>query len=429
MADRNQDERSLREDDATRMTRLALEYERVGDYHPSTAEDVQMLGLKATLEEADLVDRGKEREPGIPRYGLEPSFLERVARVTAELQEFLFKASVLVMGRRRYFHVDLESVLIPILEKSSDLPRILMAWEMLRSRLTLGHSFFLKYQKELRLPDSIADFSPVSTSAQLQEEVKKLNLADGKMRHVLAYYPHHNEGTRHERNETERLCILRDDWLTVIQRMGSSTLAGYSTSSSDLRKPNEEVSVSSLENVEEPWQDGSDTKRLPQHPYRVLLNQTKHPDPVSLNRSGQPERLEGSKEKVPWDGLWRTVRQKGGNAFLVVQKQVHRPIKLLHNVKAREGKMEETMTTRKEAITLAATVLLDRPDRQAGEEEEVVREDLRRTDTGGTQDHQALRVLQDPRVTPDHQGCREEEDTISQILTDQLRRMVLSLLL
>ncbi|KAF8146734.1 hypothetical protein K438DRAFT_1990248 [Mycena galopus ATCC 62051] len=257
MANRSQEDRSLRDDDGGRMEQLVKEYEFVGDHQASTAEDVQMLGLKCTLEEADIVDRGANREPGSPRYGLEPKFLSHIARITAELQEFLFKASVLVPGRRRYFHVDPEQVLIPILEKSSDLPRILMAWEMLRKRIRLGHDFFLKYQKELRLPDSITDFSPASTTAKLQEEVKNLETADEKMRHVLAYYPHHYEGASTQRDERDRMRILRDDWLTIIQNLqGNESMDNFLRENSPAAsRDREEAQNPVLENITELWEE------------------------------------------------------------------------------------------------------------------------------------------------------------------------------
>ncbi|KAJ7848849.1 hypothetical protein B0H14DRAFT_2582813 [Mycena olivaceomarginata] len=195
MADRGREEQSFHERDVERMEKLAQEYERQGELleslSASTAQAVQLYAQKTMLEEGDVVDRGLNRNKREPRFALEVRFLERLSRTVAELQEFLFRASLLVAGRKRYFHVDPESILMPVLQGSSDVAQILMAWEMLRSRLDLGHQFFLKYQKENRLPEAVTSFSPASTSSELQEELRNLPTADAQMRHVLAYYPHH----------------------------------------------------------------------------------------------------------------------------------------------------------------------------------------------------------------------------------------------
>jgi hypothetical protein len=144
------------------MEKLVKEHERSGDSidsaNASTAHSVQMLALITKLEQKDLVDRGELRPVGTARYGLEEKLYRRVSRVVTELQEFLHKASLLVPGRTGYFHVDPEDLFIPVLQETNDVARLLMAWELLRSRLDLGHQFFLKYEKECRLPHSIEAF-------------------------------------------------------------------------------------------------------------------------------------------------------------------------------------------------------------------------------------------------------------------------------
>ncbi|KAF8210257.1 hypothetical protein K438DRAFT_1959545 [Mycena galopus ATCC 62051] len=132
-----------------------------------------------------------------------------------------------------------------------------MAWDMLRRRLQLGHSFFMKYRKEFHFPDSITDYSPASMLAKLQEEVKNLTSSDDKMWYVLAYYPHHNEGTRHERDERERLCVLKDDWLNVIWRFrGGESSSHWDRNTSVTADPEEgeKLSSSGLEEVPEVWE-------------------------------------------------------------------------------------------------------------------------------------------------------------------------------
>ncbi|KAJ7712259.1 hypothetical protein B0H14DRAFT_3902369 [Mycena olivaceomarginata] len=232
-ANRSQEERSLREDDLTRMERLMNEYERSGDSidspNASTAHSVQMLALMTTLEQKDLVDRGDSRPSGMARFGLDDQLYKRVSRVVAELQEFLYKASLLVPGRTSYFHVDPEDLFLPVLQETNDVARLLMAWELLRSRLELGHRFFLKYGKECRMPNSIEAFSPASTTQQLQDEMSQLVSSDEKMRHVLAYYPHHYEGQFHERGPDERLHIMKDEWEDIIARLQSNAIGNSYT--------------------------------------------------------------------------------------------------------------------------------------------------------------------------------------------------------
>jgi hypothetical protein len=223
MALGSDESRSFRDDDARRMLDLAKEYEKSEDSlessTESTSQGVRILSLKTTLEQRDVFDRGENRDMGVPRFGLDSRLFRRVDRIAAELQEFLLKASRLVPGRINYFQVDPEDVLIPILEGCSDLAQLLMAWEMLCSRLELGHRFFEKYRKESRLPDSIEAFSPHSTTADLTEGLQVLDNSDQKMRHMLAYYPHHNNRPRLREDVSERLQILSADWQDIVLKM------------------------------------------------------------------------------------------------------------------------------------------------------------------------------------------------------------------
>src|SRR4051794_203233 len=112
--------------------------------------------------------------------------------------------------------MDPESILLPILQGSSNVAQILMAWEMLWSQLDLGHQFFLKYRKENHLPETVTSFSPASMSSDLQE-LQNLPTVDAQMRHVLAYYPHHYTGFEHEPRESkEQQMILSESWEDVI---------------------------------------------------------------------------------------------------------------------------------------------------------------------------------------------------------------------
>ncbi|KAJ7802038.1 hypothetical protein B0H14DRAFT_2614762, partial [Mycena olivaceomarginata] len=229
----SQDEWSLQEDDVTQMEKLVKEYEQSGDSidsaNASTAHSVQMLALMTTLEQKDLVDRGEFRPARIARYGLEEQLYWRVSRVVTELQEFLYKALLLVPGRTGFFHVDPEDLFLPVLQETNDIARLLMAWELLRSRLDLGHRFFFKYEKECWLPQSIEAFSPASTTQQLQDEMSQLTSPEEKMRHVLACYPHHYEGQFHERDPEERLHIMKDEWEDIIGRLQNNAVSNSYT--------------------------------------------------------------------------------------------------------------------------------------------------------------------------------------------------------
>ncbi|KAJ7671897.1 hypothetical protein B0H14DRAFT_2657317 [Mycena olivaceomarginata] len=189
------------------MEKLVKEYERLEDSidsaNASTAHSVQMLALMTTLEQKDLADRGEFRPAGMARYRLEERLYRRVSRVVTELQEFLYKASLLVPGRTGFFHVDPEDLFLPVLQGTNDVARLLMAWELLRSRLDLGHQFFFKYEKES---------SP-----------------EEKMHHVLAYYPHHYKGQFHERDPDERLHIMKDKWEDIIARLQNNAVSNSYT--------------------------------------------------------------------------------------------------------------------------------------------------------------------------------------------------------
>ncbi|KAJ7439820.1 hypothetical protein FB451DRAFT_1191894 [Mycena latifolia] len=90
-----------------------------------------------------------------------------------------------------------------------------MAWEILRSRIVLGRSFLLKYEREFNNPRSIEAYSPASTTVELSDGLLSLDTPDLKLRHMLAYYPHHNGGLR---DHHDHLHIMSDDWLTIVQR-------------------------------------------------------------------------------------------------------------------------------------------------------------------------------------------------------------------
>ncbi|KAJ6477131.1 hypothetical protein C8R47DRAFT_1220059 [Mycena vitilis] len=205
--------------ETVRMERLIQEYAKEGDENledpgESTEQGARLLALQMSLEAWDVEDRGEEREVGTPRYALEAKMMVRVDKIACELQLFLEKASALVVGRTRFFRVDPEDAILPILRGCGSMAQLVAAWEIMRKRLELGQAFFKKYLKEFRYPDSIEDYSPASTTMELKESLAEHKTGDARLRHLMAYYPHHNGGLR---DYQDRLRVMSADWDTVIQ--------------------------------------------------------------------------------------------------------------------------------------------------------------------------------------------------------------------
>ncbi|KAJ7906579.1 hypothetical protein B0H13DRAFT_2333316 [Mycena leptocephala] len=210
------DASTSRTPESQRMVHLMLEYEKedesLEDPTMSTSQGALMLSLHTELEDRDVLDRGLVRLPGVSRYALEPDLLTRVDRIAGELQYFLQRGSALVPGRTRYFRVDPEDSIIPVLKGCSNVAQLVVAWGILRKRLHLGREFIQKYAREFRNPDSIEDYSPASTTKELTEEMRKMPSDEARMRFMIAYYPHHNEQLSTHR---ERLDVITADWDTV----------------------------------------------------------------------------------------------------------------------------------------------------------------------------------------------------------------------
>ncbi|KAK6996603.1 hypothetical protein R3P38DRAFT_2565178, partial [Favolaschia claudopus] len=145
------------------MGRIHQEYLSSGEMYASTYNSVQLLAAQTQLSKGDIWDRGIMKSDSPPRFQLAPTFFARISRVTAELQEFLRRASNLVPGRTTCFIVDPEDSCLPVLQSAHNLSQMEAAWELLRSRLELGHRFFLKYVAEFKDKDAIPA-SPASTS-------------------------------------------------------------------------------------------------------------------------------------------------------------------------------------------------------------------------------------------------------------------------
>ncbi|KAJ7665843.1 hypothetical protein DFH06DRAFT_984835, partial [Mycena polygramma] len=137
----------------------------------STFAALSLLVQKKTLSREDIYDRGIAWTNAPARFHLSPSLLSRTDRVVGELQTFLERAAELVDNRNSNFVIDPEDSCMPLLRGSTDLFQLEAAWDILRSRLERGHSFFIKYTEEFKLGEN-APTSPTSTAAVLHEELK-----------------------------------------------------------------------------------------------------------------------------------------------------------------------------------------------------------------------------------------------------------------
>ncbi|KAJ6504297.1 hypothetical protein C8R47DRAFT_968722, partial [Mycena vitilis] len=142
-----------------------------GDSVGSTFAALNLLVQKKTLGREDIYDRGVAWSDAPPRFHLSPSLLTRTDRVVGELQTFLERAAELVNERSSHFIIDPEDSCMPLLRGSTDLFQLEAAWDILRTRLERGHSFFIKYTDEFKLGEN-APTSPTSTATVLHEELK-----------------------------------------------------------------------------------------------------------------------------------------------------------------------------------------------------------------------------------------------------------------
>ncbi|KAJ7233357.1 hypothetical protein C8J57DRAFT_1532479 [Mycena rebaudengoi] len=188
------------------MAALRLEYLKrdsaLEDATESTKQGATMLSIKMTLEPRDIIDRGPVRNASDSRYGLREDFWKRIDRVVGELQFFLQKSAALIPERTRYFHIDPEEILVPLLKDSSDVAQLFASWDVLRSRIQLGQQFLDKYDTEYQRGENQTVNSPTSTTVAVEGILSSLESPDKKLRHLVANYPHHNqaipEGYRHQ---------------------------------------------------------------------------------------------------------------------------------------------------------------------------------------------------------------------------------------
>ncbi|KAJ7233243.1 hypothetical protein C8J57DRAFT_1250102 [Mycena rebaudengoi] len=186
------------------MTELQEEYYRTGtgleDEDESMQQRVLLLSLKV-LEQADITDRGTSNRY-LSRYSVWSELLNQARSVCSDLQKFLKVASELVPDRDKFFQVDPGGSLLSICRNSSDIPQLKVAWDIFRQRIVLGQKFFDKYAVEFH------------EATELQEGLEAMSSHDRKLRHMIAYYPHHQD-VEAGSSPSRRLHLLSNNWDNV----------------------------------------------------------------------------------------------------------------------------------------------------------------------------------------------------------------------
>ena len=184
--------------DNSPMAKLMREYS--GD-----ADDLETAGIPtqtnvglvldiSELSDKMVVDRGPDRDRGLPRYHLDTLNLDRITTVVTEQQIFLERAASLIVERKNYFKIDPGDTLLPILRGTSSVPQLRVAWLALRHRVELGTKAWRKCITEYRLPmDSKPTLSPLSTVPELYQPLQDISEPDKKLHYLYRQIPHHKE--------------------------------------------------------------------------------------------------------------------------------------------------------------------------------------------------------------------------------------------
>ena len=156
------------------MARLVKEYSGDADDLEAagipTETNINLLLDVPELSPDMIVDRGSERDRGLPRYHLNTLNFDRMTAVVTEQQIFLERAAALIMERTNYFKIDPGDTLLPILQGTSSLAQLRAAWLALRHRIELGTKAWKKYIAEYQLPiDAKPTLSPLSTLPELYQ--------------------------------------------------------------------------------------------------------------------------------------------------------------------------------------------------------------------------------------------------------------------
>jgi len=116
-----------------------------------------------SLEELTLdliIDRGKGRPH---RYHLAKATMDDVCMVVTAQQTFIQQAAALIVEGKPQFVVDPKDTLIPILQGTSSLPQLYVAWKVLITRMRLGVKAWEEYIVGYQLQVGATAHSPLST--------------------------------------------------------------------------------------------------------------------------------------------------------------------------------------------------------------------------------------------------------------------------
>ena len=115
------------------MAKLVREYSGDADYLEAssipTETNINLFLEMSELEPETIVDRGPDRDRGLPRYHLDTLTLDRIAVVVTEQQIFLERAAGLITERTSYFKIDPGDTLLPMLKGTLSLAQLLLSAE------------------------------------------------------------------------------------------------------------------------------------------------------------------------------------------------------------------------------------------------------------------------------------------------------------
>ena len=140
-----------------------------------------------------IIDRGEDRHRTLPHYRLATATMNNVCTTVTAQQIFLRQAAALISERKSHFIVDLGDRLLPILQGTSSLPQLFMAWKALITRMKLGVKAWEKYIMEYQLQADTTLLSPLSTLQELYDPLKDIEDTDRKLRYIYGNIPHHKQ--------------------------------------------------------------------------------------------------------------------------------------------------------------------------------------------------------------------------------------------
>ena len=143
------------------MARLIQEYSSVlieSQLAPMETSIMSVLSLEELPPDL-IVDRGGVRNRRLPCYHLEKATMDDVCMAIMAQQVFLQQAAALIVDRKSHFIVDPGDTLTPILQGTSSLPQLYVAWKALITRIKLGVKAWEKYIAEYQLQADVAVLS------------------------------------------------------------------------------------------------------------------------------------------------------------------------------------------------------------------------------------------------------------------------------